>query len=117
MALTDMDTPVVYNAGRNVTSLSGEAGAAGTGFLQAVSNAESTVVHQTVAGALGKYYETWSQPANRMKVDVESLGGRTPGSASTIGAGDADGGTVTSVPAVDSQDMAARIGASPIEAV
>jgi hypothetical protein len=116
MALTHMDTPVVHTAGRNVADLSGEAGAAGTGFLSAITDAQGSVVHDTVVRALDKYHKDWSPAANRMKVDVDNLGGSTSGSAVTIATGDADAGAATSTPAIDCQDMATRIGTTPVQA-
>ena len=58
--LLDMHTQTVYSSGKAVTGLTGDASTAGRGFLESLTNAQTTVVHHIVAGALEKYHGTWS---------------------------------------------------------
>lgn len=107
--LVDMQTQTVHSAGQNVCSLSDDAGTAGRGFLSAVTSAQECVVHPTVSNALGGYHGTWSQPANRMQVDVDALGANTSGSAADVSNGNADATAAGQAPAVHNQDLGARL--------
>lgn len=115
--LLDMDTQAVYSSGRSLSGLSGDAAAAGRGFLQAVLDAKSAVVHHTVAAALEAYHGTWSQPANRMAHDVEALGGNTAGSAVDVGAGNRDATAAGSAAAGRNRDLAVRLNSTGLRAV
>ena len=95
-ALVDMQVQQVYSAGTSVSALSGEAGTAARAFLTSVDEAAGTVVHAVIAGALRRYHGTWSQPANRLQLDVEALGANTSGSATDVAGADADASTTLS---------------------
>ena len=114
--LLDMHTQTVHSSGKAVTGLTGDASTAGRGFLESLTNAQTTVVHQIVAGALEKYHGTWSQPANRMAHDVEALGSNTSGSAVDVGTGNSDATAAGNAPANYNQDMAARLNSTGLQA-
>jgi hypothetical protein len=115
--LTDMHTGPVHSAGKAVAGLSGDASVAGRGFLTAVSDAQETVIHPTVSGALSAYHGTWSQPANRMAHDVNALGGNTAGSAVDIQTADNDAGASGQTAATNGQTLAARLNGGDVLAV
>jgi len=100
--VVDMQVQQVYSAGNSVSALSGQAGTAARAFLTSLDDAAATVVHAVVAGALRRYHGTWSQPANRLEIDVEALGQNTAGSATDVAGADASAtGTLTGVNAAN----------------
>jgi len=107
--LVDMRVQQVYSAGNSVSALSGQAGTAARAFLTSLDEAAGTVVHAVVAGALRRYHATWSQPANRLEVDVEALGQNTAGSATDVAGADASATATLSGVAGDNGALAGRL--------
>ncbi len=108
-ALVDMRVQRVYSAGKSVSGLSGQAGTAARAFLTSVDEASATVVHAVVAGALRRYHATWSQPANRLPLDVEALGENTAGSATDVAGADADASTTLNGVTATNDTVAQRL--------
>jgi hypothetical protein len=113
-AVVDMRVQQVYSAGTSVSGLSGEAGTVARAFLSSVDQAAGTVVHAVVAGALRRYHGTWSQPANRLQIDVEALGNNTAGSASDVAGADADATATLNGVSSDSGVLAGRLNTTPL---
>ena len=107
--LVDMRVQQVYSAGNSVSALSGQAGTAARAFLSSLDDAAGTVVHAVVAGALRRYHGTWSQPANRLELDVEALGQNTAGSVTDVAGADATATATLSGVGSDSSALAGRL--------
>jgi hypothetical protein len=111
--LIDMHVGQVYSAGRSISALSGDAGAAARSFLSALSEAEGAVVHSTVAAALGRYHSTWSTPAHRLAHDVDAIGQDTAGSAVDVSTGDNQAAGVVQGTMYGIDPLAARLNTGP----
>lgn len=64
----------VYQAGRSIADLEGDASAATTKFTTALTDGAAAVHHSGLTTALQNYSSTWSTPARQLATDVASVG-------------------------------------------
>ncbi len=64
----------VYQAGRTIADLEGDASAATTKFTTALTDGSGAVHHAGLTSALQEYSSTWSTPARQLADDVASAG-------------------------------------------
>lgn len=64
----------VYQAGRSIADLEGDASAATTKFTTALTDGAGAVHHSALTTALQNYSSTWSGPASRFPNEVAAVG-------------------------------------------
>lgn len=64
----------VYQAGRSIADLEGDASAATTKFTTALTDGAAAVHHSGLTTALQNYSSTWSTPARQLATDVAAVG-------------------------------------------
>ena len=66
----------VYGSGTNIHGLGDDAHAAASGVLKTLDEAQGTVHHPVVAGALGAYRDRHSKDANSLMFSVQDCGSK-----------------------------------------
>lgn len=69
-----MNPGAVYSAGRGVSGLSGDASAATTKFLSALSEAAGSAHHGKLVSSLNSYKTEWAKPAHQLPTKVKAVG-------------------------------------------
>lgn len=64
----------LYQAGRSVSELQGDASSASTKFTSSLTDGSAAVKHAKLQAALSKYNTTWSASAKQLPLDVTAAG-------------------------------------------